>query len=62
VTLRRLPRPEPASTPLQQALELVSHAVAIAKHDRRTWTVFLDCAVEIIAREVASGVDREPRP
>jgi len=62
VTLRRLPRPTPRSTPLQRALEHFGEALRVAKTDRRTFAAFLEIAIERIARESLRLLDRERRP
>lgn len=62
MTLRRLPRPNPATTPLQRALEHFGEALRIAKTDRRTFAAFVSIVIDRVAAESARLLDRERRP
>ena len=60
--MRRLPRPNPATTPIQRATWHLGEAFRAAQSDRRTFTTFLEIAIERIARESLRLLDRERRP
>ena len=62
MTLRRLRRPAPPLTPLQQALWHFGEALWFAKTDARTFGSFLAVVGARIAAEEARRLDREPRP
>ncbi len=62
MSIRRLPRPTPRSTPLQLALEHFGEALRVAKTDRRTFAAFLSIAIDRVAAESARLLDRERRP
>lgn len=59
MTLRRLPRPTPPSTPLQVATWHLGEAFRHARADRRTFSTFLEIAIERLARESLRLLDRE---
>jgi hypothetical protein len=61
VTLRRLPRPTPASTPIQQACWHLGEAFRAARTDRRTFEAFVSIIIERTARESLRLLEHDRR-